>query len=80
MKTENIFNFEFIDGSISMHVRLTKYFVQGGVQFRLSHHNAMRNRPYEVSAPTDQNDGLQLAKKLRAQCYADMCSFLQQAS
>lgn len=77
MKTENIFNFEFIDGAVTMHVRATKYSSSHRTTYRVSWHNTMRNVAYKVEGSEYEHEVLAVASAKRAECYADMCEFLQ---
>jgi hypothetical protein len=78
MKTENLFNFEFIDGAISMHVRATKYTSPHRTTYRVSYHNSMRDEPYTVKGSEYEHEVMAIATAKRAECYADMAGFLQQ--
>lgn len=78
MKTKSLINFQFVDGEVSMHVTVTEYLGGPIAMYRVSHSNSMRNKGYKVDSVHDKNEAVKLGKALRAECYADMASFLQQ--
>lgn len=78
MKTENLLNFEFMDGFVSMHVRATKYLSDHRTTYRVSFHSTMRDVAYTVKGSEYEHEVMAVALAERTKCYADLASFLQQ--
>lgn len=78
MKTENLHSFEFIDGTIMMHVRATKYISGNRTTYRVSYSNTMRDQAYKVEGSEYEHEVVAVAKAKIAECYADIASYLQQ--